>query len=301
MSATKLEPTHSELQEQIHNREQVFDAFRRWGYLQAQLDPLGQYLPAEPLPELDLEGEDAEEARSYYCGTHCGRIHAHSRAASAVSGSRSAWKAEAPVLDQKRILERLIQADVFEQVIQSRYLGTKRFSLEGVTALIPFLDEMLNRAQRTGRRKSRDRHEPSRAPERDGEYRRQIACRIFSKFEDVDPRSILGGGDVKYHVGATGDYQTRNGKTCRLHLVSNPSHLEAVDPVAMGRARAKQTRYGEDGQDRVLPVVIHGDAAFAGQGIWAETMNLGIGRRLHRRWHHPDHRQQPDRIYRRTE
>src|SRR5581483_489802 len=97
---------------------------------------------------------------------------------------------------------------------------------------------------------------------------------IFAKFEDVDPRSILGGGDVKYHVGATGDFPARNGRTIALHLVSNPSHLEAVDPVAMGRAKARQDRVGADGIHRVLPVVIHGDAAFAGQGIWAETMNL---------------------------
>jgi 2-oxoglutarate dehydrogenase E1 component len=97
---------------------------------------------------------------------------------------------------------------------------------------------------------------------------------IFAKFEDVDPRSILGGGDVKYHVGATGQFPARNASTVALHLVSNPSHLEAVDPVAMGRAKAWQNRYGADGVERVLLVVIHGDAAFAGQGIWAETMNL---------------------------
>src|ERR1700747_2956650 len=88
---------------------------------------------------------------------------------------------------------------------------------------------------------------------------------IFSKFEDVDPRSILGGGDVKYHVGATGHYTTRDGKTIGLHLVSNPSHLEAVDPVAMGRTRAKQTRYGAGGAEKVVPIIMHGDAEFAGQ------------------------------------
>jgi 2-oxoglutarate dehydrogenase E1 component len=98
---------------------------------------------------------------------------------------------------------------------------------------------------------------------------------IFSKFEDVNPRSILGGGDVKYHVGATGQFLTRSGGRVSLHLVSNPSHLEAVDPVAMGRARAQQIRLGETGQAKVLPVLIHGDAAFAGQGIWAETLSLG--------------------------
>jgi 2-oxoglutarate dehydrogenase E1 component len=274
MSATRLEPTHSELQQQAKNREQIFDAFRRWGYLQANLDPLGQYLPAESLPELDLDGEDADEARSYYCGTIAAEfMHIPSR-------ERRSWIAakletEAPVVDEKRILDLLIKADTFEQVIQSRYLGTKRFSLEGVTALIPFLDEMLNRASELGATKAViGMSHRGRLSVMVNTFGKSPAD-IFSKFEDVDPRSILGGGDVKYHVGATGCYLTRNGKDISLHLVSNPSHLEAVDPVAMGRTRAKQTRIGKDGQDRVLPVVIHGDAAFAGQGIWAETMNLG--------------------------
>ncbi|HYK35421.1 2-oxoglutarate dehydrogenase E1 component, partial [Alloacidobacterium sp.] len=275
MSATKLEPTHSELQQQTQNREQVFDAFRRWGYLQANLDPLGQYLSAEPLPELDLDGEDADEARGYYCGTIAAEfMHIPNR-------ERRAWisarlESQAPSTDEKKILDLLIKADVFEQVIQSRYLGTKRFSLEGVTALIPFLDEMLNRASELGATKAvLGMSHRGRLSVMVNTFGKSPAD-IFSKFEDVDPRSILGGGDVKYHVGATGCYQTRNGKDISLHLVSNPSHLEAVDPVAMGRTRAKQTRYGKDGQDRVLPVVIHGDAAFAGQGIWAETMNLGL-------------------------
>jgi len=274
MSATKLEPRHSELQQQIYNREQVFDAFRRWGYLQAQLDPLGQYLPAEPIPELDFDGEDADEARGYYCGTIAAEfMHIPSR-------ERRSWisarlETEAPRTDEKRILDLLIKADVFEQVIQSRYLGTKRFSLEGVTALIPFLDELLNRSSELGAEKAViGMSHRGRLSVMVNTFGKSPAD-IFSKFEDVDPRSILGGGDVKYHVGATGCYQTRNGKDISLHLVSNPSHLEAVDPVAMGRTRAKQARFGEGGQDRVLPVVIHGDAAFAGQGIWAETMNLG--------------------------
>ena len=283
MSATKLEPTHSELQEAAQDqkrsarkqsREQVFDAFRRWGYLQAQLDPLGQYLLAEPIPDLDFDGDDAEEARSYYCGTIAAEfMHIPDR-------ERREWIAErlegpAPATDQKRILDLLIKADVFEQVIQSRYLGTKRFSLEGVTALIPFLDETLNRASELGATKAViGMSHRGRLSVMVNTFGKSPAD-IFSKFEDVDPRSILGGGDVKYHVGATGCYQTRNGKDISLHLVSNPSHLEAVDPVAMGRTRAKQTRIGEAGQERVLPIVIHGDAAFAGQGIWAETMNLG--------------------------
>jgi len=106
---------------------------------------------------------------------------------------------------------------------------------------------------------------------------------VVAGFEDVDPRSVLGAGDVKYHVGATGTYVTSSGKEIGIHLVSNPSHLEAVDPVAVGRSRAKQTRYGLRGGyvdrsretlNKVVPIVMHGDAAFAGQGIWAETLNF---------------------------
>ncbi len=85
---------------------------------------------------------------------------------------------------------------------------------------------------------------------------------------------MLGGGDVKYHQGATGEYATRNGKTLRMHLVSNPSHLEAVDPVALGRTFAKQRHSGSEGVKQVMPIIMHGDAAFAGQGIWAETLNF---------------------------
>jgi len=97
---------------------------------------------------------------------------------------------------------------------------------------------------------------------------------IFAGFEDVDPRSVLGGGDVKYHQGATGEFRTRKGKIIRTHLVSNPSHLEAVDPVALGRTLAKQKHIGENGVKEILPIIMHGDAAFAGQGIWAETLNF---------------------------
>ena len=254
-------------------REQTFDAFRRWGYLQAQLDPLGQYLQPVDVPQLDVQNEFAVEARRVYCGAIAVEfMHLP-------QGKRRAWLAErmesaAPAVDEQRILRQLARADIFEQVIQSRYLGTKRFSLEGVTALIPFLDELLNRAAELGAQRSvmgmSHRGRLSVMVNTFG----KPPLDIFAKFEDVDPRSILGGGDVKYHVGATGEFAARNGSTIALHLASNPSHLEAVDPVAMGRTRARQDRIGADGVDRVLPVVIHGDAAFAGQGIWAETMNL---------------------------
>ena len=261
---------------QTHSREQIFDAFRRWGYLQAQLDPLEQYLRPAETADLNFSGPDADEARRYYCGT-VGAEFMH-----IPSAERRNWIAERLETDplaadegsKQRVLEMLTRADIFEQVIQSRYLGTKRFSLEGVTALIPFLDEVLHRAAEHGTEKS------VMAMSHRGRLNVMVntfgrpAADIFSKFEDVDPRSILGGGDVKYHVGATGTFRARNGDSVALHLVSNPSHLEAVDPVALGRAKAKQARYEADGVDRVLPLIIHGDAAFAGQGIWAETMNL---------------------------
>jgi 2-oxoglutarate dehydrogenase E1 component len=102
---------------------------------------------------------------------------------------------------------------------------------------------------------------------------KRTPAEVFAGFEDVDPRSVLGGGDVKYHMGATGEYVTRTGAKVHIHLVSNPSHLEAVDPVTVGRTRAKQDRSGERGKASYLPLLVHGDAAFAGQGILAETLN----------------------------
>jgi 2-oxoglutarate dehydrogenase E1 component len=254
-------------------RENTFEIFRRWGYLQASLDPLGQYLPPEPFPTPAPEGESVAEARSYYCGTIAAEfMHI-------ADPERRQWLQEqmeqVPAKpDQKHILIQLIRADLFEQVIQSRYLGTKRFSLEGLTVLIPFLDRVLEVSATLGVTKAilamshRGRlNVMTNTVGRD-------PSEIFTRFEDVDPRSTMGGGDVKYHVGATGDYVAPGGETISLHLASNPSHLEAIDPVAMGRTRAKQERAGSDGDAEVLPLTIHGDAAFAGQGIVAETLNM---------------------------
>lgn len=272
--ATKNLPLEHSRNLLISHRDQIFDAFRRWGHLRAKLDPLGQYLLPEPVPDLNFDGEDADEAKAYYCGS-IGVEFMHIPDPARREWIQERMEQSAPVPDQRHILDRLTQADLFEQVIQSRYLGTKRFSLEGVTVLIPFLDEILNHAADYGAEKAvmgmSHRGRLNVMTNTIG----KSAADIFSKFEDANPRSILGGGDVKYHVGATGYFSTRSGGKISLHLVSNPSHLEAVDPVAMGRARARQTRIGETGQVKVLPIVIHGDAAFAGQGIWAETMSLG--------------------------
>jgi 2-oxoglutarate dehydrogenase E1 component len=272
--ASKAETLTAPAPAVVQDRETTFEIFRRWGYLQASLDPLGQYLPPEPFPITTTpEGEFAAEARGFYCGNFAIEFmhipNLEQRQWLQYQIERPASKP-----DQNHVLTQLIRADLFEQVIQQRYLGTKRFSLEGLTVLIPFLDQVLATASTAGVARAllamahRGRlnvmaNTIGRSP-----------TEIFAKFEDVDPRSVLGGGDVKYHIGATGDYTSPTGKTVALHLASNPSHLEAVNPVVMGRARAWQIRMGEEGRQQVLPIILHGDAAFAGQGITAESLNF---------------------------
>ncbi len=252
--------------------EAVFDEFRRWGFQAADLDPLGYLKPLAP-PEIALEGESAEAARKIYCGTIGAEfMHIPDR-------ERRRWvaeqmEAEPSPVDTQRVLDLLIRGTTFEQVLQSRYIGTKRFSLEGNVALLPVVDVLLDRAAELGAeqmvfgmshrgRLNAMAHIVGKPP-----------ADVFSRFEDFDPRSVLGGGDVKYHLGATGIYRTAHGANVEIHLVSNPSHLEAVDPVAMGRARAKQARLCGRGTRCVIPMVMHGDAAFAGQGTAAETLNM---------------------------
>jgi 2-oxoglutarate dehydrogenase E1 component len=257
------------------SREATFDIFRRWGYLQASLDPLGQFLPPEPFPTPAPDGPDAEEARRYYCGS-IGAEFMHIPSPEIRSWIQQRLEAPVPtdLLTKERILSGLIRADIFESVIQQRYLGTKRFSLEGLTVLIPFMDQLFSTSAEHGvtyglfGMAHRGRLNVMVNTVGRSSYE------IFAKFEDVDPRSTMGGGDVKYHMGATGNLITPTGKSVELHLASNPSHLEAVNPVVMGRTRAYQTRIGADGPKQVLPIVIHGDAAFAGQGVTAETLNL---------------------------
>ena len=252
-------------------REKVFDAFRRWGYVRADLDPLGNYV-GEEHPELNLAGPLADEARRIYCGT-VGAEFMHMPDPERRNWVRERMEAEPEPVDRERILTQLVEADIFEQMLQTLYIGTKRFSLEGDTALIPLLEEALQAAVEHGA------DECVMAMSHRGRLNvvahavgRQ-AVDIFAGFEDVDPRSTLGGGDVKYHQGAT-NVREINGRPVRIHLVSNPSHLEAVDPVCLGRVRAHQTRDGKTGKQQTFPLIMHGDAAYAGQGVWAETLNL---------------------------
>ena len=255
-------------------QERIWDAFRRWGYLQANLDPLGDMAPVA-MPELEVSGPDADAARQFYCGTiGVEFMHIPEREKRQWIQRRMEAEAETPEADRERILDWLVRAEIFEQVLQTRYLGTKRYSLEGESALLPLLDAILNSAAEQGAVQA------VLAMSHRGRLNVMVhvvgrgAAEVFARFEDVDPRSVLGGGDVKYHMGATGSFETAGGKKVGIHLVSNPSHLEAVDPVAIGRTRAKQERRGDAGLQQVVPVVMHGDAAFAGQGIWAETLNM---------------------------
>jgi 2-oxoglutarate dehydrogenase E1 component len=273
MSASKTiaESPAGVLDPETLERERVFDLFRRWGYLEADLDPLG-FFRIEHHPDLQIEGEIAREARQAYAGT-IGVEFMHIPDPERRHWIQDRMEGPAPAVDREAALDQLIRAKLFEQVLQSRYLGNKRFSLEGVTALVPLADEILETASELGvvqlvmGMSHRGRLNVI------VQVARRAAEEVFANFEDVDPRSVLGSGDVKYHMGATGDYVTRNGSTVNIHLVSNPSHLEAVDPVTVGRTRAKQDRIGADGHKKYLPLLVHGDAAFAGQGIVAETLN----------------------------
>jgi 2-oxoglutarate dehydrogenase E1 component len=250
----------------------VLAAYRHWGYLQADLDWLGRL---EPLPhsELDVDAPGVETARRWYCGTLAAEFM-HIPDPERRRWVQEAMEGDVPEPPRRQVLEQLIRAATFEELLQTRYLGNKRFSIEGAEALIPLLTEMLERAG----------EHPTRQAVLAMSHRGRLNVMahvvgvgrsdLFAGFEDVDPRSIMGAGDVKYHLGATGTHRARSGREISLHLVSNPSHLEAVNPVATGRVRAKQTRLGDSTGEQVVLILMHGDAAFAGQGITSETLNM---------------------------
>lgn len=181
---------------------------------------------------------------------------------------------ELPPETQRRILQRLIDAEIFEEFIQNKYLGAKRFSLEGGETVIPLLDLAIEHAGRQGvdniviGMAHRGRLNVL------ANLMEKNPRRIFAEFEDADAEQFLGYGDVKYHIGQHSDWTTESGEIVHLALCFNPSHLEFVSPVALGRVRARQDRVGDAGHEKSLAILIHGDAAFIGQGVSQETLNL---------------------------
>jgi len=285
--------------------DQMVRAYRVRGHTIARLDPLGsQELGGYP-PELDPAfygfaeedlnrpfssrtisgpsvstlGDILERLRNTYCRSigvqfmHVDDLDIRHWLQDRMEGSEN--RVTLGRDEQLRILTRLTDAVVFEQFIQKKYVGAKSFSLEGAESLIPLLDMAIERAGRQGVERivlgmpHRGRlnvlaNIMGKRPEA-----------IFWEFEDRDPELLLGGGDVKYHLGYSHDWRTSSGHTVHLTLCFNPSHLEFVNPVALGRARARQDRMGDAERVRCMGILIHGDAAFAGEGIVQETLNLG--------------------------
>lgn len=185
--------------------------------------------------------------------------------------------AQEPLEDEarRRILRELTVAQGFERFLHTRFIGHKRFSLEGAEVVVPLLGCILTQAIKT------KTEEAVIGMAHRGRLNILATIigkpyeRILAEFEgNIDPESVQGTGDVKYHLGAAGEYKTHNGDTIPVALVPNPSHLEAVNPVVQGIVRAKQDRLDDTCHECVLPITLHGDAAFAGQGIVAETLNL---------------------------
>jgi 2-oxoglutarate dehydrogenase E1 component len=281
-------------------------AFRLRGHLLAQLDPLGRPRPtlehwadlamAEPnaftaseqeqvvdanevVPKAARLSELLERLRRTYCH-HVGVEYMTIldsarrnwlRARMELSENRAPWTRA----QQLRFLERLSYAEAFEHSIAVHKTSAKRFALDGGESLIPMLDVMLETAGELGAEEvvigmaHRGRLNVL------ANVLQKSPDQIFSEFQGPsNPKEYLGRGDVKYHMGFSSDHVTPSGKKIHLSLAFNPSHLEMVNPVVTGRVRAKQDRKQDTNREHIIPVLIHGDAAFAGQGVVAETLNL---------------------------
>ncbi len=281
----------------------LINAYRRNGHLVANLDPLGLRERPRPreltlaywdlseddlsteFPTGHLAGPDIatlreiiERCERTYCGT-LGSEFMYIR-----DERRRRWverrveETEGRIeLDREtalRVLMKLTQADFFENFIHTKYLGAKRFSIEGGEALIPLLDLMIGSAGDLGvsqlvmgmAHRGRLNVLANILGKEESD--------IFEEFEDIAGRPRERVGDVKYHLGYSADVTTPTGRSVHLSLQFNPSHLEFVDPVIEGLTRAKQDVGGDADRSRILPLLIHGDGAFIGQGIVAETLNL---------------------------
>jgi multifunctional 2-oxoglutarate metabolism enzyme len=288
---------------------QLINAYRVRGHLIADLDPLG----AEPSyhPELDpanygltiwdLDREFLTGSLGEALGegaplpvaalrhiletlrrTYCGKIGCEYMNIQVPEQKRwlqhrmepntNSWPLDAAT--RRGILERLIEAKEFERFLHSRFVGHKRFSLEGAESALAILDQLLRQAAAGGVEEivmgMAHRGRLNVLANLVG----KPLVEILSSFEDVEPGSVQGSGDVKYHLGASGVREFEDGRKLAVSVSPNPSHLEAVYPVVEGIVRPKQERLGDSGRSRVIPVLLHGDAAFAGQGVVAETLNL---------------------------
>ncbi len=297
------EPNGDELKKELMVRS-LINMYRVRGHLIARLDPL-ETEPRQMRADLDPEqygvgpddldrafhtfglpggeilslAEILEILRDAYCDS-VGVEYMHIQ-----SPEEKLWiqhhvegvsKAMTPE-EKRHILSRLNAAEAFETFLHLRYVGQKRFGLEGAESAIPFLDAVLDAAAHAGiaevvlgmAHRGRLNVLANIIGKSYGE--------IFGEFEgNLDPETVQGSGDVKYHKGAVGRWRGRDGTSLRVSLASNPSHLEAVDPVVEGIVRAKQDREPNPKAFSVLPLLVHGDAAFAGQGVVAETLNLSM-------------------------
>jgi multifunctional 2-oxoglutarate metabolism enzyme len=282
---------------------QMINAYRVRGHLLADLDPLEYAVKRHP--ELDpafygLTIWDLD--REFVCGGLCGKLTAKLRdildtLRETYCGKlgpeymhisetvQKKWLQDRmepsrnhkplDLATKRRILMKLNDAEAFEKFLHTKYVGHKRFSLEGAEAVIPMLDYVFNEATQDGVNEAVIGMAHRGRLNVLANILGKSYEKIFHEFEgEVDPNTTQGSGDVKYHLGADGIHQTPDGSHMNLTLASNPSHLEAVDPIVEGMVHAKQKLIGDTKRAWVLPVLIHGDAAFAGQGVVAETLNL---------------------------
>jgi len=291
-----------QLQRVQYAADHLIDAYRDRGHFNAQLDPLG--LPSGRSTDLSpqsfgLSGADLNQRIFYstgdkleqvevrevinrlqdlYCG-HVGYQFQHIEEYQVKKWmidriERQSHIKELPNETQKLILQRLTEASVFEEFVRKKYVGAKTFSLSGSEMLIPLLDLLIDRGA-----KRSVREVVIGMPHRGRlnvltNILRQPARELFAQFNDVDFHPFIGGGDVKYHLGHSVDTTTTSGADVHLSLCFNPSHLEYINPVVLGRLRAKQDRTHDIRRQRGMAVLIHGDAAFIGEGVVQETLNL---------------------------
>ena len=275
--------------------------YRDLGHLQASTDPLTPERTDHPelslaafgLTEADLEqtyyplrfprqSATLQEIIDLLDETYCGVIgvefmhiqNPHKRDWLKQRMEEKRNRADFSREQQLHILKKLQEATLFEAFLHRKFLGQKRFSLEGGEVIIPLLDSLLNQASQRGVSDLiMGMAHRGRLNVLANIFNKPLE-NIFAEFQDNLELAFVGDGDVKYHKGYSSDLTLESGQSIHLSLAANPSHLEAVDPVVIGKCRARHVSYGPGGKKRVLPVLIHGDAAFAGQGLVTEVLNL---------------------------